>query len=1089
LVFVLNPAFAGEILAGNQMKNKILKRQEMRSWLFILLFALYGEIAIPQVNFTWGKVNYDIGQYGNFVSDASGNIYQAKFSTFSKFNSSGDKLWTKDVKQWWQSGTTVTMNVSLQGNSLIMSGAIYVWAGENDSIDFDPGPGSFYLPATKEYSAFIAKYTLDGTFIWAKKIEAKNENNFVFINTESDNAGNIYASSLFRGTVDFDPGPAAFNLTSVNNTIYIAKYNSSGNLLWAKNLINNEASITEGFNFNGLTYDNLNRLTIAGRFKGTKDFDPGAGIQNRTAVGIADAFLAQYDNNGNFLWAKNFGDTGEVFISSLTNDLSGNIYAIGMFTGTVDFDPGAGVTALTAASNYDLFAAKYTSAGNFVWAKHNEHEGGGTTDPNGNLYLFTQEPNSSLINYSSAGALNWNQQLTMPVNQVVIGGAGEIFLTGIVSNAVADLDPGPGDFIVIGPERDGEAFVGKYSLERTQDFYITDRSQWKYLDNGSNQGTSWRNNSFSDGSWKTGIAELGYGDDDEETRVLFGPDPSSKYLTTYFRKKINIANLSQYSGFELRLLKDDGAVVYVNGTELLRTNMPGGTISYTTSASSSLSSPAENTFTTYQISSSKFVQGENTIAVEVHQASRSSSDLSFNLTLKGIISTSPPTLCAGAGSILREFWLNVSGSQVTQIPLANAPSGTQQLTSFEGPTNAGDNYGDRIKGFICPPLTGNYTFWIASDNNSELWLSTNDDPANKRKIAYVNGYTGVREWNKYTTQKSAIVQLVAGTKYYIETLHKEGSGGDNLAVGWQLPNGNMERPVPGSRLFPAQSSPPPATTQLIAAGGSWKYLDNGSNQGTAWRATSFSDATWKTGIAELGYGDGDETTVVSYGPSSTNKYITTYFRKSFNVADVTALSALELHLLRDDGAVVYINGTEVYRSNMPTGTITYTTLAPGFGDVPEGVFVKTNISKDHLVNGTNIIAVEVHQNSASSSDLSFNLKLNGILAEPRSAEESTLRLTQAETAEEPVKSIFTVFPNPTTGIFTLEFCGENPDDKKLFVEILDMKGQSIYRNEPQVTNGCVKQVIELDRNLPHGIYILNIVSTKGAESKKMLLSD
>src|SRR5262249_29214824 len=117
-------------------------------------------------------------------------------------------------------------------------------------------------------------------------------------------------------------------------------------------------------------------------------------------------------------------------------------------------------------------------------------------------------------------------------------------------------------------------------------------------------------------------------------------------------------------------------------------------------------------------------------------------------------------------------------------------------------------------------------------------------------------------------------------------------------------------------------------TSLVAAGSVWKYLDNGSNQGTAWRTTAFNDSAWGAGPAQLGYGDGDEQTVLSYGPNPNNKYITTYFRRAFTVANPSAYTGgLTLNLLRDDGAVVYLNGTEVWRSNMPSGAIGYRTLA------------------------------------------------------------------------------------------------------------------------------------------------------------------
>lgn len=169
-----------------------------------------------------------------------------------------------------------------------------------------------------------------------------------------------------------------------------------------------------------------------------------------------------------------------------------------------------------------------------------------------------------------------------------------------------------------------------------------------------------------------------------------------------------------------------------------------------------------------------------------------------------------------------------------------------------------------------------------------------------------------------------------------------------------------------------------AATTLIPTGAIWKYLDNGSNQGTAWRAAGFSDNVWAAGAAQAGYGDGDEATVINYGPSATGKYVTTYFRRSFNVADASAYTSLTLRLLRDDGAVVYLNGAEVFRSNMPAGTISFTTLASSALSAPaESTFVQTSLSPTSLVNGANVVAVEIHQANGTSSDVSFDLELTG----------------------------------------------------------------------------------------------------------------
>ncbi len=157
------------------------------------------------------------------------------------------------------------------------------------------------------------------------------------------------------------------------------------------------------------------------------------------------------------------------------------------------------------------------------------------------------------------------------------------------------------------------------------------------------------------------------------------------------------------------------------------------------------------------------------------------------------------------GSILREFWTGISGTTISSLTsnasYPNNPSGSGQLTSLECPTNWADNYGTRIRGYLHPTASGSYTFWVAGDDNTELYLSTSDNPAGATRIAYINGWTNSREWNKYSTQQSATINLVAGQKYYIEVLHKEGSGGDNVAVAWQGP-GITQQVIPGNNLSP-----------------------------------------------------------------------------------------------------------------------------------------------------------------------------------------------------------------------------------------------------------------------------------------------
>lgn len=159
----------------------------------------------------------------------------------------------------------------------------------------------------------------------------------------------------------------------------------------------------------------------------------------------------------------------------------------------------------------------------------------------------------------------------------------------------------------------------------------------------------------------------------------------------------------------------------------------------------------------------------------------------------------------GTGTILREYWTGISGTSISNLisnaNYPNSPSGSGQLTSLEGPTNWDDNYGTRIRGYIHPTTSGSYTFWLAGDDATELYLSTDANPTNMSRIAYIDGWTNSREWTKYSTQQSSSINLMAGQKYYVEVIHKEGGGGDNLAVAWQGP-GISQQVISGSYLSP-----------------------------------------------------------------------------------------------------------------------------------------------------------------------------------------------------------------------------------------------------------------------------------------------
>jgi len=167
------------------------------------------------------------------------------------------------------------------------------------------------------------------------------------------------------------------------------------------------------------------------------------------------------------------------------------------------------------------------------------------------------------------------------------------------------------------------------------------------------------------------------------------------------------------------------------------------------------------------------------------------------------------TLSGARATLLREYWLNIPGALVSDLTsntnFPDNPSGSNQLATFEAPINWADTYGTRIRGYITPAVTGSYVFWISSDDASELWLSTSDDPDYKTLIASVPGWTNSREWNKYPSQQSAAINLVSGQQYYVEALHKEAYGGDNVAAGWAKPGDPTSAPsevIPGTVISP-----------------------------------------------------------------------------------------------------------------------------------------------------------------------------------------------------------------------------------------------------------------------------------------------
>jgi hypothetical protein len=524
-------------------------------------------------------------------------------------------------------------------------------------------------------------------------------------------------------------------------------------------------------------------------------------------------------------------------------------------------------------------------------------------------------------------------------------------------------------------------------------------SSWKYMDNGSDQGSAWTAIAFDDSSWSSGAAQLGYGDGDEATIVGSGPDPQNKYITTYFRRTFNVANPASFQDLVLRLMRDDGAVVYLNGTEVVRSNMPPGSVNYLTLATVGVTGAEESAFFTNIVSASGLVTGANVVAVEIHQNLGNSTDISFELELigrtTGSVSNATPTATitspSNGATVVAPVAISANASDsdgsVTLVEFyANGAKIGEDATSpyqLSWPATAGgyalravatDNQlGRGTSAVVNITVTGNVapTVSITSPtNNANFVAPTNvtiqataaDSDGSVTNVEFFVGNTKIGEDN--ASPYSIIWSNVVIGSLTLTAVAKDNAGASTVSA-------------PVTVNFTGEGP-----TTLVASNSVWKYLDDGSDQGSGWTALGFDDTSWLSGPAELGYGDTPdgrpEATMIGFGPNPNAKYITYYFRHVVNVSNPSRFSFLTLGLMRDDGGVVYLNGTEVFRSNMPQGPINY--LTPASGSIPnsdEFRFFTTTVNANLLVPGQNIVAVEIHQRDGTSSDVSFDLYLLG----------------------------------------------------------------------------------------------------------------
>ena len=366
------------------------------------------------VGFFNGTVDFDPGTgVTNLVSAGAEDIF------ITKLDASGNFLWAKSM------GGTSTENPYAM--FLDSNGNIYITGYFNGTTDLDPGPGVQSFTSAGGTDIFMSKLDASGNFVWGKRIGGSGAENSADI--ETDYNGGFILSGYFSGIVDMDPGTGTQNLTSAGNLdVFISRFNLNGDLQWSRRIGGTESDYP-----NNIDCDATGNVYVTGTFDGTVDFNPGAPVENGTSLGGYDIFIEKLTLSGDFVWKKTVGGTDWDMPRSITLDPSGNIYYIANFNSTVDFDPGTGVQSYTSPGIYgDVIISKLDNSGNFVWAKQ-------------------ISGNGMEICYS-----------------VMLDSQNNIYCIGGMSETTTDYDPGPGSHTIVSTGSQREIFILK--LNSSGDF-------------------------------------------------------------------------------------------------------------------------------------------------------------------------------------------------------------------------------------------------------------------------------------------------------------------------------------------------------------------------------------------------------------------------------------------------------------------------------------------------------------------------------------------------------------------------------------------------------------------------------------------
>lgn len=348
------------------------------------------------------------------------------------------------------------LNCKIFGLATDSQDNLYVTGAFTGAVDFDPGSGVTQLVAGAYYDIFIVKLNSSQVLQWAHRIGHTSYDDYGHSIT-CDNNDNVLVTGYFQGTnVDFDPASISqYTLSSQSGKdIYVLKLNSSGAFQWAIDIGGTGSFLSDEGNV--VKTDANNNVFVGGYFGGTIDFDPGPSTQTIMPSGNIDAFVAKYSSTGSYQWAKNFSGPGSEVTFGLAIDNNNDVYCSGYFTGTVDFDASSVSTALqTALGMEEVFLTKYSSSGNYIWAKS---FGGAGSDQSTSLAMSNQKLTiggfyQGIVDFNPTSSTNTIVSMSGStdafisqfdlngnyLNTYAFGGAASDFLYSVSTNTVGEV--------------------------------------------------------------------------------------------------------------------------------------------------------------------------------------------------------------------------------------------------------------------------------------------------------------------------------------------------------------------------------------------------------------------------------------------------------------------------------------------------------------------------------------------------------------------------------------------------------------------------------------------------------------------------